>query len=288
MNAHDVEIVEVGPRDGLQTERVQLSTATKVELIRKLEASGASRIEVASFVNPRLVPQMADAEAVLAALPPSRATRIGLALNERGAQRALAAGVDQLGVACAASDEFGLKNQGKTSAQTVEMACRMIALAKHAGRPVQVTITVAFGCPYSGAVPHDRVTEIARQLAAAGPQEIALADTIGVAAPSEVEALLGEVIAAVRPLPVRAHFHDTRATGIANVWAAYRAGVRSFDASVGGLGGCPFAPGAKGNVATADVGYLFERSHVRTGLDLSQLADVEAWLRCQLRAEEST
>ncbi len=286
MDRHEVEIVEVGPRDGLQTESVQLSTATKVELIRKLEASGVRRIEVASFVNPKIVPQMADAEAVLAALPKSDATRIGLVLNERGAQRAIAAGIDQVGVACAASDEFGLRNQGKTSEQTVEMACRMVAIAKHADRPAQVCITVAFGCPYSGAVSHDRVVEIARQLAASGPVEIALADTIGVAAPREVEALVKRVLEAVRPLPVRVHFHDTRATGVANVWAAYQAGARSFDASVGGLGGCPFAPGAKGNVATEQVGYLFQRSDIQTGLDLTQLVEVERWLRVQLRPED--
>ncbi|MET0286697.1 MAG: hydroxymethylglutaryl-CoA lyase, partial [Polyangiales bacterium] len=282
----DVEIVEVGPRDGLQTESVQLSTATKVELIRKLEAAGARRVEVASFVNPKVVPQMADAEALLAALPRSDTTRIGLVLNERGAQRALAAGIGQLGLVCAASDAFGLKNQGKTGEQSLEMALRLLALARHEGRPAQVTISVAFGCPYSGDVPHDRVVEYARRLADGGPAEIALADTIGVAAPGEVERLVRRVIEAIRPLPIRVHFHDTRATGIANVWAAYGAGARSFDASIGGLGGCPFAPGAAGNVATGDVGYMFERSRIRTGLDLAQLGEVAGWLRKRVRTQE--
>lgn len=274
-----VEIVEVGPRDGLQSESAEVSTASKVELIRKLERAGVRRLEVASFVNPKLVPQMADAEEVLATLPKSDASRIGLVLNHRGAERALAAGVDEIGVVCAASDAFGVANQGCTSDQSVQAACRILELARHRGRSAQATITVAFGCPYSGRVDPLRVVALARELAASKPVEIGIADTIGVAAPAEVETLILAVVEAVRPLPVRVHFHDTRATGMANVWAAYKAGARSFDAAIGGVGGCPFAPGAAGNVATEDVGYLFARSNLATGLDLDALGDVATWFR---------
>ena len=274
-----IELVEVGPRDGLQNESLLVSTADKVELIRRCIAAGARRIEVASFVNPHKVPQMADAEAVIEALGEiDGVTRIGLVLNLRGAERALACGIDQLGAVAVASDSFGIRNQGQTSAQSVEEAGRIVALARAAGRSAQVTIATAFGCPFQGAVDPAHVVEMALTLAKASPVEIALADTIGVAVPAEVTALVGAVRAGVAPLPVRVHFHDTRNTGLANVWAAVEAGAATVDASLGGLGGCPFAPGAAGNVGTEDVAYLLERSGIETGLDLAKLIAASHWL----------
>ena len=274
-----IEFVEVGPRDGLQNEALLVSTADKVELIRRAIAAGVRRIEVASFVNPSKVPQMADAEAVVAALgKPAGVTRIGLVLNQRGAERALASGVDQLGAVAVASDEFGVRNQGQNSAESVAEAARIIALAKEAGVSAQVTIAAAFGCPFSGAVDPAHVVRMAKALAQAGPAEIALADTIGVAVPAEVTALVTAVRAAIAPLPVRVHFHNTRGTGIANVWAAVEAGARVVDGSIGGLGGCPFAPGAAGNVASEDVAYMLARSGIATGLDLAQLVECARWL----------
>ncbi|MEN9718723.1 MAG: hypothetical protein RIQ99_1601 [Pseudomonadota bacterium] len=274
-----IAFVEVGPRDGLQNEAKLIATAHKVELIRRAIAAGARRIEVASFVNPKRVPQMADAEAVVAALgQPAGVTRIGLVLNERGAERALAAGLDQLGAVAIASDPFGIRNQGQDSAQSVEVAQRIIAQAKAAGRTAQVTIAVAFGCPFGGEVDPAHVVAMAVRLAQSGPVEVALADTIGVAVPAQVSALVAAVRQAIAPLPVRVHFHNTRGTGIANVWAAVEAGASVVDASIGGLGGCPFAPGAAGNVASEDVAYLLARSGVETGLDLGKLIEAVQWL----------
>jgi hydroxymethylglutaryl-CoA lyase len=272
------QILEVGPRDGLQNKKTIVSTADKVELIRRAITAGARRIEVASFVNPARVPQMADAEAVVAVLGAVDVMRIGLVLNERGATRAIASGVDQLGAVAIASDAFGIRNQGQTSAQSVKVAGNIIAMAHAAGRSAQVTIAVAFGCPFSGEVEQQHVIDMARQLAAFGPAEIALADTIGVAVPAEVTRLVAAVRATIAPIPVRAHFHNTRNTGIANVWAAVEAGAQTIDASIGGLGGCPFAPGAAGNVATEDVAYLLSRSGVDTAMDMGALIDAARWL----------
>ena len=274
-----VEIVEVGPRDGLQNEARLVSTADKVELIRRCIAAGVRRIEIASFVNPRKVPQMADAEAVVAALgQPAGVTRIGLVLNLRGAERAIAAGVDQLGAVAVASDTFGVRNQGQDSAQSVAEAKAIIGMAKAAGRSAQVTIAAAFGCPFEGEIDPARVVEMARQLAAAGPCEVALADTIGVAVPAQVTALVAAIRKAIAPLPVRVHFHDTRNTGVANAWAAVEAGAVTVDASLGGLGGCPFAPGTAGNVGTEDVAWMLARSGIETGLDMLALVDASRWL----------
>lgn len=274
-----VEIVEVGPRDGLQNEAHLVATADKVELIRRAIVAGARRIEVASFVNPKRVPQMADAEEVVAMLGKIDAvTRIGLVLNERGSERAIACGVDQLGAVVVASDAFGIRNQGQSSLESLAVAEAIIAMGKSAGVPAQATIAVAFGCPFSGEVDAAHVISLAKQLAAAGPVEIALADTIGVAVPAQVSALFTALREAVPGMKLRAHFHNTRNTGIANVWAAVEAGVETIDAAIGGLGGCPFAPGAAGNVATEDVAYMLARSGVGTGLDLEKLVETAQWL----------
>lgn len=276
-----IEWVEVSPRDGLQNEKTILSTADKVELITRAVAAGARRIEVASFVNPKLVPQMADAEAVIAALPRRDDVRtIGLVLNERGAGRALATDVHELGVVVAASDVFGTANQGMDVDASIAMAGRVIEQAKAVGRDAQVTISVAFGCPLSGAVDPARVVDMARRLAAFDPLEIALADTIGVARPDEVSSLVAAVVEAVRPLPVRVHFHDTRGTGVANAVAAVRAGAVTVDASIGGTGGCPFAPGAAGNVATEDVAYALNG---RMAVDIDAVCEAAVWLNEKLQ-----
>ena len=277
--ARSVEMVEVGPRDGLQNEAAIVATADKIELIRRAIAYGARRIEVTSFVNPKKVPQLADAEE-LAAMLPERAdvTYIGLVLNRRGAERALATGrIDELGAVCVTSDSFGIRNQGQTSDESLAAAMEIVALAKAAGRSGQITIATAFGCPFEGEVAIARVVEMAKRAAEADPREIALADTIGVGVPAQVAEMVGRVREAVGALPVRVHFHNTRGSGLANVWAAVGEGATTVDASLGGLGGCPFAPGAAGNVPTEDVAYLLERSGVATGLALDRVVEAAEW-----------
>ena len=277
---HAVELVEVGPRDGLQNEATIISTADKLALIRRAIDYGARRIEVTSFVNPKKVPQLADAEDLVAMLPEREdVTYIGLVLNRRGAERALATGrIDELGAVCVTSDSFGIRNQGQSSDESLAAAIEIVALAREAGRSGQITIATAFGCPFEGRVAIDRVVEMAKRAADARPREIALADTIGVGVPTGVSEMIGRVREAVGGLPVRVHFHNTRGTGIANVWAAVNEGAATVDASLGGLGGCPFAPGAAGNVATEDVVYMLERSGVRTGVTLPQVVDAAGWL----------
>ncbi len=274
-----IEIIEVGPRDGLQNQDALLSTADKLVLINRLIDAGAKRLEVASFVNGKRVPQMADAEAVLAGLPAREGLiRIGLVLNHRGLERALATDVEEIGVVVVASDEFGLRNQKQTAAQSVEMAQDVIARAKAAGRRAQVTIAVAFGCPFEGEVPLSRVTDMAAALAKAGPLEIALADTVGVGVPAQVKAMVAAMRKIVPDMPLRFHFHNTRNTGIANAFAAVEMGVTRLDASVGGIGGCPFAPAATGNIATEDLVYLLERSGYTTPFALTDLNALAPWL----------
>ncbi len=272
-------MVEVGPRDGLQNEPGLVSTANKLALIDRLIDCGARRIEATSFVNPRRVPQMADADDVAQNLPDRPdVTFIGLVLNRRGADRALAfPRIDELGAVCVTTDPFAMANQGQTSDESVDIARDIVMAATAAGRRGQATIAASFGCPYSGEVPEERVVAIAERLAEAGPVEVNLADTIGVAVPSAVTSLVARVRRAIAPIPVRIHLHNTRNTGIANAWAAVEAGVRTVDASLGGLGGCPFAQGTAGNVPTEDVVYMLERSGVATGLDLAKLIDASRW-----------
>jgi hydroxymethylglutaryl-CoA lyase len=273
-----IEIVEVGPRDGLQNEATPVSTEQKVELISRLIDAGIRRIEATSFVNPARVPQMQDAEAVMTAVPHDRGvTYIGTVLNVRGARRALNTAVTQLGTVAVATNTFGIRNQKQTINDSIEAASESIRLARHAGRSAQVTIAMAFGCPYEGRVPQDRIVELAKRLSDAQPVEIALADTIGVAVPTEVQELVSRTLEAVRPIPIRVHFHNTRNTGISNVWAAINAGASTVDSSIAGVGGCPFAPGAQGNVATEDVAYLLSHSGMKMGLDLDSLIYTARW-----------
>ena len=275
-----IELVEVSPRDGLQNEPQLIGTADKILLIERAIAAGSRRMEVTSFVNPRAVPQMADAEAVCAGLPDrADVTYIGLVMNQRGADRALATGrIDQLGAVAVTTDTFAMANQGQTSQGSVEASTAIIAAARAAGKSAQGTIAASFGCPFEGEVSEDRVVAMAAAIAGAGAVEIALADTIGVGNPAQVARLVARVRAEIAPLPVRVHFHNTRGTGLANVWAAVGAGANVVDASIGGLGGCPFAPGAAGNVATEDVVYMLERAGIDTGLELAQLIAANHWL----------
>ncbi len=280
MTAQAITLVEVGPRDGLQNEKTLVSTVDKLELIRRSIAAGARRIEVTSFVNPKRVPQMADAAEVCAKLPQADGVSyIGLVLNAKGAERAIATGtLHELGAVCVATDGFAIANQGQTSDESVTSAKAIVAMAQAAGLKGQATIGAAFGCPFEGEVSEDRVVAMATSLAEANPIEVALADTIGVADPAHVSRLVRRVVEAVGPIPVRVHFHNTRGTGIANVWAAVEAGATVVDAALGGLGGCPFAPGAAGNVSSEDVVYMLHRAGVETGMDLPALIETNRWL----------
>ncbi len=274
-----VQILEVSPRDGLQNEMTLMSTADKVDLIARAVAAGVRRIEVASFVNPARVPQMADAEAVVAALADrDDVSYVGLVLNEKGADRALATKIGELGAVIVATDTFAGRNQGQTSDQSVAVAAAIIRRAKAAGRRANVTISASFGCPFEGEVPPERIVSIVRKIAEAGPDDIALADTIGVADPWRVRDLVARVRDAAPGVSLRGHFHNTRNTGLANAFAAIDAGVETIDASIGGVGGCPFAPSATGNAPTEDIVYMLERGGVETGVDLAALIDASHWL----------
>jgi len=275
-----VQIVEVGPRDGLQNEATVLPTADKVDLIRRLLAAGTRRIEVASFVHPRRVPQMADAEELLARLGPTPegVSFIGLVLNRRGLERALGTGVSEINFVVGATDGFNRANVGVSPEETMEDIEGMIPVAHEAGRRVTVTISVSFGCPYEGEVDVDVVAELARRAAVAGADEIALGDTIGVAVPVDVRARLAAVSGLVGSATLRCHFHDTRNTAVANAQAALESGVTVLDASVGGAGGCPFAPNATGNLATEDLLYLLRRSGVAAGIDPEATIATGRWL----------
>jgi hydroxymethylglutaryl-CoA lyase len=280
-----LNIVEVSPRDGLQNEPVVMATEGKLELIRRAVSAGVRRIEVASFVHPKLMPQMADAEAVCEGLNPHPGVEyIGLILNRRGLKRALATNrLQEVGCVAVASDGFGVKNQGQTSDQSLAVCLELISEAKAAGLSAQVTISVAFGCPFDGLIDPQRVVDMAARLAEAGPREIALADTIGVAVPGQVSSLFQAVREAVGPeIPLRAHFHNTRNTGIANAYAALMAGITILDASIGGIGGCPFAPRATGNIATEDLLYMLDGMGFETGLDLEQIIRAAGWLGSEL------
>ena len=280
-----VNILEVGPRDGLQNESEIISTADKLGLINRLLNAGVRRIEVASFVHPARVPQMADAEAVIAGLPDrDDVSYIGLCLNKRGVLRGLATregnkrGIDEAGCVVVASDSFGQKNQGQTIKQGIKENREMIRFAKAEGLQAQVTISAAFGCPFEGAVKPETVLHIAEEMAAEDPLEIALADTIGVGVPAQVTDLFGRLRELLPDhIAMRAHFHDTRNTGIANAWAAAQAGVSTLDSSLGGLGGCPFAPNATGNIATEDLINLLDRSGIGHDLDLRKAITTNQW-----------
>ena len=285
MSPRPIQIVEVGPRDGLQNETTVLDPSVRADLVLRLEAAGARRIETVSFVHPKRVPQMAGAEEVMAALPPAPGrSRIGLVLNGKGYDRALGTGVDEVNVSLSVTDGFGLKNQGLAVRDQVAMLSDILAGRRNSGgadTPVprlSAVLSCVWGCPFDGEVPVGQVTDLVGELAAMGIAEIGLADTIGVGDPWSVTRKVEAARAVAPDAVLRLHFHDTRNTGVANAWAAVEAGVDVLDASVGGIGGCPFAPGATGNVATEDLVYMLERAGYSTGYDLDALIRTARWI----------
>lgn len=277
-----IEIVEVGPRDGLQNDPVLMPTEVKIELVERLIDAGVRRMEAASFVHPKLVPAMANSDTVMSRVPRDKGVKyIGLALNERGMRRALEAKCDEVNYVMVASEGFGKRNQNATPEESADLFDRIAVLAHDDGVPVSVTISVAFGDPFDGEVPVGTVAMLAKRAAAAGAIEIALGDTIGVANPWDVRARIDAVRHVAPDVRLRMHFHNTRNTALANVHAAVEGGVDVIDASVGGIGGCPFAPKATGNVATEDVVYMLERAGFDTGLDLGKLIETAKWLETE-------
>ena len=269
-----LELVEVSPRDGLQNEPDIVSTENKLALIGKILDAGFRRLEAGSFVNPKKVPQMADGDAVFAGLPKTGATFIALALNPRGVERALAAGAKEINYVFCASDGFSVRNNGGTVDETFAVWPEVAAKAKAGGATRSVSISTAFGCPFDGEVSVARVVEVAERCVSQDVAELALADTIGVAAPSDAHERFRAVKAAIpSSVRLRAHFHNTRNTALANAVAAVEEGVRVLDGSLGGIGGCPFAPGAAGNVPTEDLLYMFTRMGFDTGVDLDRAVD---------------
>jgi isopropylmalate/homocitrate/citramalate synthase len=280
----ELTICDVGPRDGLQNEARTLEPLVRAELCDRLAAAGLRRIEAASFVNPKLVPQMAGAEEVMAGLHRKPGVAYaGLVLNEKGYERAVEAGVDEVHYAFSATDEFGRRNQNATTEEGLKTALALVARARSDRMPITVTLSVAFGCPFEGRVPAERVLSIVEHLMRVPADEIGLADTIGVGVPSQVK----ELVRGSRALgaSVGAHFHNTRNTGYANAVAAVEEGVVSLDASVGGAGGCPFAPKATGNIATEDLAYLLRGLGLELGIDLDSLIGTSQWLAGRLGKE---
>jgi len=267
-----VRIVEVGPRDGLQDEPGVVSTDDKIAYIEHTVRAGIERVEVASFANPARVPQMADAEAVIAGLAGTKLRPIGLVLNERGLDRALATGIGEINAVVVVTDTFSRENQGMSTAEAAAMWDRVATRARAAGVRAGVTLSASFGCPFEGEVPATRVVELARQVAESGADEISLADTIGAAVPNQVEDLVAAVAEATG-VPLRVHLHNSRNTGLANAVGAIRGGAKALDASTGGIGGCPFAPGATGNIATEDLVHMLEHMGVATGADVGMLLE---------------
>lgn len=280
--SRSIEIVEVGPRDGLQNDPVLMPTNLKLEFIDRLIDCGVRRMEAASFVHPKLVPAMADSDDVMASVPRDKGVRyIGLALNERGMRRALETKCDEVNFVMVASEGFGKRNQNASPEETADLFDKIAVLAHDDGVPVSVTISVAFGDPFDGEVPLETLSMLAGRATAAGAIEIALGDTIGVANPWDVRERIEAIRQAAPDARLRMHFHNTRNTAMANIYAAIESGVDVIDASVGGIGGCPFAPKATGNVATEDVVYMLDRAGFETGLDLDRLIETAHWLETE-------
>jgi hydroxymethylglutaryl-CoA lyase/(R)-citramalyl-CoA lyase len=276
-----VTVVDVGPRDGLQNEPEILGADVRAELVDRLARAGLRAVETVSFVDPRRVPQMAGAEEVVAAI--ERVDGVvysGLALNERGYERLVASRLDEVRFAFGATESFNQRNQNAPVAESLASAIRVVERARADGIRSAVTISVAFGCPFEGFVDEGRVLELAAQVAASRPDTLLFADTIGVGVPRQVRALVSR--AAELGVPVGGHFHNTRSTGYANALAALESGAMILDASIGGLGGCPFAPNATGNIATEDLVYLLHGEGVETGIDLAALVEISAWLESVL------
>jgi len=287
-----VTLCDVAARDGLQNDAVTLAPEVRAQLCRRLARAGLERVEAASFVNPARVPQMAGAEEVLAELAHDDGAAAGdtvyaaLALNLRGVQRAVAAGAGEIHLAYPLTDTFAQRNQGMTVTAAAETAEAMIAAGHEAGVPVTATLSVAFGCPFEGRVDPGVVAEHGRRMAAAGADELMLADTVGVGVPAQVRRLLPDALTAMDGRPVGLHLHNTRNTGYANAITGLEHGATVFDASLGGLGGCPFAPRATGNIATEDLLYLLDAEGADSGgVSLPALLSAAEWLASVLGRE---
>lgn len=275
-----IEIVDVAPRDGLQSEAKILPAASKIELIRRLHRAGVRAVEATSFVNPKRVPQMADAAEVIAGLIDANIPihKIGLALNEKGCERAIAAGVDEVGFVLVSTDTFSQRNQGAPVSRSIDIWHAICARCRDAGVKCNVLIASAFGCPFEGEVAPGRVLELAEALLKSPPDVFGVADSIGVAVPKQIQLVISKLPDLTGDIPIRCHLHDTRNTGIANALAAVEAGAALIDASTGGIGGCPFAPAATGNIATEDLLYALGRSGIQTTVDMDQILETSAWL----------
>jgi isopropylmalate/homocitrate/citramalate synthase len=275
-----IDLCDVGPRDGLQNLARHFSVAERIELIDRLSAAGVRHVEAVSFVNPKRVPQMADAEAVLAGIArPAGLVVAGLVMNEKGAERAMACELDELRFVLVASETFSQRNQAASIAQNVEVLASVARLMRGSARKLTAVLAASYGCPFEGRVAPDTVRSLVDQAIAAGAQEVSLADTIGVATPPQVDALTRAVRTDHPDVTIGAHFHNTRNMGFANAYAAILAGATVLDSSIGGLGGCPFAPKATGNIATEDLLYLLEGLQVETPLCALATIDVVNWLR---------
>ena len=278
-----ISILEVGPRDGLQSEPEILPTEVKKEFITRTIDTGIKQIEVTSFVHPKKVPQMADAEKLVESLPENDdVTYIGLIMNQRGFERARDCGIDEVGMVIVSTDTYNMKNQNVVTQESIDNWLSIAAEAKSAGIRTSVVIACSFGCPYEGEIDPEHIASIAEQVLKGKPDVLGLADSVGVAVPSQIKKTFSLIKELAPSIPLRTHLHNTRNTGLANAAAAVEAGVSIIDASTGGIGGCPFAPRATGNIPTDDLLYMLDRSGVETGVDLRQVVKTTDWLEEQL------
>ena len=278
-----ISILEVGPRDGLQSEPEILPTEVKKEFITRTIDAGIKQIEVTSFVHPKKVPQMADAEKLVESLPENDdVTYIGLIMNQRGFERARDCGIDEVGMVIVSTDTYNMKNQNVVTQESIDNWLSIAAEAKSAGIRTSVVIACSFGCPYEGEIDPEHIASIAEQILEGNPDVLGLADSVGVAVPSQIKKTFSLIKELAPSIPLRTHLHNTRNTGLANAAAAVEAGVSIIDASTGGIGGCPFAPRATGNIPTDDLLYMLDRSGIETGVDLRQVVKTTDWLEEQL------
>ena len=283
LNVSKISILEVGPRDGLQSEPEILPTEIKKEFITRTINAGIKNIEVTSFVHPKKVPQMADAEKLVESLPDrDDVTYIGLIMNQRGFERARDCGIDEVGMVIVSTDTYNMKNQNVVTQQSIDNWLDIASSAKSAGIRTSVVIACSFGCPYEGEVDPEHVASIAEQILKGEPDVIGLADSVGVAVPNQVKTTFALIKDLAPTIPLRTHLHNTRNTGLANAAAAVEAGVTIIDASTGGIGGCPFAPKATGNIPTDDLLYMLDRSGIETGVNLKEIVKTTDWLENQL------
>jgi hydroxymethylglutaryl-CoA lyase len=281
-----IQIVEVGPRDGLQNEKEMVSTSAKIQLIDKLAGAGLKRVEATSFVNPRWIPQLADAEDVLKGIKwQNEVTYSALVPNLRGMERARESGLTEVALFMSASETHNLKNINKSIEDTVPVLRQVAREALALGMRVRGYVSTVFGCPYEGNVPIDNSRRVTNELLEMGVFEVSLGDTIGVATPKQVREVMEKLVKDTASDRLAGHFHDTRGTGLANVLAALDTGIRTFDSSIGGLGGCPYAPGAAGNISTEDLVYMLNGMEYETGVDLNLLLDAGAFIQQELGRE---